>query len=251
MMSQFKRYLIFAIGACCLLASCKPRTYRAYNTFGPIQAIGSQEKLYVFLEIDRIVSSGKTYYDAPGAYPVGHKQELLIFDQNGLSERIPIKTNNNVDGVSFHPNLMTLFAYDEKIFGFSGESYGHKDSVFLWDSEKSKFVLLTFEEGQALLNKFSVNGSVPSRADMLRKVSLNSGWNFHYENSSLEKEELKWNENLIHISTSINGENLEVLISKGDATSNPAKTLSYPIHRKTIDAKQFDGLSREDHGHPK
>jgi len=176
-----------------MLTGCSEETFFAYYSPGPIQAIGNAEELWVILEIDRQVARSHRAYDAPGIYPVGHYQELLILDADGLKERIRVKTQNNVDGVTFHPNISIIFADGNTMFLCSGESKNYQESLFRWNDEQKRFVLLPLSENNEIFGKRVTSASWGEREQEMDALSAKTGWSLHYSDRVVGDNHFSWN----------------------------------------------------------
>jgi len=233
-----------------VLVGCKKK-YIVYYSPGPVQVIANNEKLYMFLEIDRLVLKGSKTYDAPRKSSVGHQQEIIIFDANGLVDRIKLQPAGNVEGVTFHPNISSVFFRKDKFYILSSESLNYKDSVFEWDNIGGRFNILSIEEGKKIL-PFSVAEIKRSERDrQIDSLSHEYGWKLLIKDSSIDSKTFKWND--LEFSTTVMDKNqfFEILIDVDSDINRSTVVLSYDKNIVELNAKEFKDLPRPEGGHSK
>ncbi len=95
---------IFALG-------CKDRVYLVNYEPGPIQVLGSDGAVWLFVEIDRMVARPYRAYDAPSRIPIGHWQEVIILTETGEITRTKVQRHGNTDGVTFNMRNSSIFRW--------------------------------------------------------------------------------------------------------------------------------------------
>ena len=239
-----------------VLTGCNESYYARY-TAGPIQAIGNKEQLWLFLEMDRLVTRNSSVYDAPSTYPAGHFQEILILDSKGLQEQIKVLPENNVDGVTFHPNNTIIFSDKKKIYIYSIESMDFKDSLFRWDAAEKRFLLLPYDIGNEMLNLGSPSSSTPL-GDIIKAVKSRSqvdGWDFYYSDTKMSDtkiggDQFSWNGIEFTVSVKNEEEYFEIKIDVQPKGSGYPILLKYNREPKLLDSTEYESR-REEYGHPK
>lgn len=119
--------------------------YWKYSTLGSIQVLAGPQEMWVFYETDHRVTRSCTICSHP-ARTVGHSQHVLTINENGLvsHDEVPLEY-----GISFHPNLSTIFEKQGEIYLCSGQSASYRRSVFRWTGRQ--FELLPLQESESLL----------------------------------------------------------------------------------------------------
>jgi hypothetical protein len=133
------------------LSSCSSTDgrYHVWFTPGHIQALGNENELWIFLEIDKMAHRPNVAYDTPKAIPIGHFQEVVVLQRDGSKNHFKVSIDN---GVTFHPNLSLIFRAKDQFYLYDGESMFFKSSLFKWD--ESHFELLALETGNRFLDQY-------------------------------------------------------------------------------------------------
>lgn len=229
-----------------LLAGCSD-SYVTWNSAGPIQVIGNKSEVWIFLEFDRQVAKNSSAYDYPTTYPVGHFQEILVLDKEGLKQKIKIKRKSSMDGVSFHPNNISIFRYADSFYIYAFSSMHFRESFFKWDDSLKRFVLLPVGESLNFLESIPSNATFEQKIQLIEELSEKSGWKALYKDRGIGDNNFRWNEKEFVISLSEDDHSFEVKI---DYDGDPI-ILKYEKEITQIDTKGFKALSREEYGHRK
>lgn len=229
-----------------LLSACES-SYVTWYSAGPIQVLGDESELWLFLEFDRLVHREEKLYDAPGTYPVGHFQEILVFNQAGLKDRIRIGSQDNIDGVTFHPNITNIFRYDSDFYLYYGRSRDREESLFKWSKVAKRFLLLSVNDASVVFKEFPSSGDYGEIEEGLNKLSVMYGWNTQYADRGISDNRFSWNGNNFIITLLDKDHTFEIKID------NDIEPIVLTIDKKMefIDHKMFKQLSREEAGHLK
>ncbi len=133
------------------LSSCssEARRYHVWFTPGQIQALGNENELWIFLEIDKMAYRPNVRYDTPKIIPIGHFQEVVVLQRDGSRSRFRVSIDN---GVTFHPNISLIFRAKGQLYLYMGESMFFKTSLFVW--KRDHFELLSLETGDKFLDQY-------------------------------------------------------------------------------------------------
>lgn len=133
------------------LSSCssEARRYHVWFTPGQIQALGNENELWIFLEIDKMAYRPNVGYDTPKIIPIGHFQEVVVLQRDGSRSRFRVSIDN---GVTFHPNISLIFRAKGQLYLYMGESMFFKTSLFVW--KRDHFELLSLETGDKFLDQY-------------------------------------------------------------------------------------------------
>lgn len=190
-------FLIFTIFICC---SCSSR-YITFLDFGPIQVVGSDEEVWLFLEFEQMVYRSNAASDTPKVVPIGRVQEVIVLDKNGLKKQFKISIDN---GRTFHPNLSYIFRWLDQFYLYQGQSAFYKRSLYKWKDDH--FELLPLVESEAFFtknvfkNKLEEKMTVTEIESALANLSSDEGWKNIYSRRSCRNGTFKWNNMDIKIS---------------------------------------------------
>jgi len=254
-MKQLLFLAIFVI----FITGCDEKIFVYYYP-GSFQAIGDKNKLYIFLQIDRIVKRGYSVSDAPTKYRCGHRQLIIVVDrQKGFLETIELhKSENNKDGVTFHPNISFIFRYNNNFYILKGGSKNYYRSLFKWNIKDKRFILLPRDNGNKILKLIGIkeNDTYGDVEDKLKSCSLKEGWNFYHskiqiedESTLTDKDKLKW-ENLELTVSMIKRKNDFDLKIQSNRINDDVLILNFAYKSKIIDKNIYDSYEIES-GHAK
>ena len=247
-----KVYNIFVLTVIMVFAtSCNERIFIYYHP-GPFQVLGNDKELYFFLDINRIAKRGYSVSDAPTTYPVGHIQDILVINKDGLLKKIHVNIDQ-AKGITFHPNNTRIFRYDNQLYVYSGEAQTSYDSIFKWNEQKQQFIILPLKKTNALLQKFGISKSLNfgERQDVVFDLSKKSGWDFYFSQTAMNDDNFKWNGLDISVKVKYNKDDFNIIIDSKKKRKGFPIILSYPVKPMTIDKKTFDAMSNFEYGHPK
>lgn len=229
------------------MASCR-NEYTTWYSTGPIQVIGSNSEVWLFLEFDRIVSTGRRGYDYPTAYPIGHFQDVLVIDRNGLKNKMRIADIDNTNGVTFHPNITRIFRLNDNFYLYSGPSMLYQESLFEWNESQERFSLLEIQEASAVLNELPSRYTVRDSFDAVDSESEASGWDVLYRDSAIAEGKFTWNGVEFYIAAISTEHQINVEIRNSE---NLSLMLEYERAFEKITKEMFENLPRAIGGHPK
>jgi hypothetical protein len=242
--------LTFTFSIFFFLTNCSG-AYSVRYAAGPIQIIGNQNEIWIFLELDRIVSQNKSFYDTPSSYPIGHFQELLILNQNGLRERVKIKGKEDKCGVTFHPNNSLIFNKNGIDYLYSFPSMYYQESLFKWNMESQSFDILSLQKGVSFLKKYFNFDSYNEKIYAMNKASVDNGWVPIYSDSNIGNDFFIWNNKSFTISVHDQDNFFDIVIKTREKSEGYPIVLRYKKESKTLTTKEVERLSREEKGHPK
>ncbi len=248
---------ISVVMSCLFCIGCTEKFCSWYSN-GPIQVIGGNDQLWLFIEIDRMVGRSYKTYDAPSVYPVGHIQDILVISKSGeISRKIRVNTVDNRDGATFHPNNSHVFiGGNQEIYLYEFASSDNQGSLFLWKESIKRFVLSTNEDGQKYLKGihaefFNLNAWDQTR--QLDLVSKKNGWGPVYADTSIRDDKFTWNG--IAFKISCVGEKdkdyFEIKIESDKPMKDFPIVLRYDRDKKFFDYNGYKNLSDEEYGHPR
>lgn len=244
------RYSALTITLLILCLGCSQQ-YMYWYSNGPCQVLGNDTELWIFMEFDRIAAKKGLIYDAPSVYPVGHFQEVVILNKDGMKRRIEIKTKNNKDGVTFHPNNAIIFFHQEDIYLYKLESMYYIESLFKWHKDKGFFKLMTIKEGDAFLKHNISNSSFYERIQEIKHISEKYGWKIYYKSRQMGDDTFSWENKNISISDIGDDHFYGITILSENPMNDFPIILKYEHKNVMINKREFKKLSREETGHPK
>lgn len=150
-----------------------------------------------------------------------------------------------MDGVTFHPNNTSIFRYDNSFYLYSSPSMYYNESLFKWDDNIKRFVLLPDEDAFIVLKEFPSKETFWETIRGIEKMSEKYGWKVLYTDKSIGDDSFLWNKKKIVISLVENNSFFEIEIDSGDDSI----VLKYEKEIKQIDRKMFKELSREEMGY--
>lgn len=225
-----------------LIAACGGG-YFSWYAVGPVQVVGDSSEIWLFLEFDRQVSKSGYVYDAPNTYPVGHFQEVWIFERGGEVRRFDVGKDADVAGVTFHPNNTRIFVHNNELYLYAFGSMDYKGSLFKWSYKSNQFELLPYQE--IYFDSINNNDSYGVIIEALDSLTLGSGWDLIYTHTSIVGSAFKWNESDVEIKVIEDGEYF-VLDMVGPFETVSAK---YRKDSRQINQREFIQLPQEAKGH--
>jgi len=222
--------------------------YEIWYTTGPIQVLASDSEVWLFLEFDRQISKGSHGYDYPGVYPVGHFQDVIILDRDGLKNRIRIGSVDNLDGMSLHRNHTRIFRFNDTFYSYSSPSMFYKESIFEWDEIQERFLLLEIQEASAILNELPTRETFWDSIVAVDAKTKESGWEALYQDYAIGEDIFEWNGEEYSITATGTKHSINVEIQ---SSGNLSLTFEYKRGFEIISKDVLESLSSVERGHPR
>lgn len=239
-------FVLFTIFLGCVPSNTE---YKARYWIGPYCAFSKGDEIWLFLEFPYIVQRGGRSYDAPRTIPVGHKQELIVFDEKGIIERREIIGWAGQSGPTFNENISNIFPHREKLVLFSGPSSEKLASLFIWSHDL--FVLTSLEES----SRFTENelGGVPYISkEKYSSFFEGSSWRFLARGNWFNDESVDWMDMGITFSLNLS-ENLDFIEIRLCRTEdeNEVNLFMIPFNSEvhSISLEEYKNLPGTDYGH--
>jgi len=232
--------------------SCGNEKIMSWYAPGPIQVFGNKQEVWLFLEFERRVRRGGpacAYYDHPRVYPVGHFQEIIILNKQGLKKRIRIAKNDNKEGVTFNFMISLIFEHNGDIYLYDGPSMNYRESLFKFNEHSKRFDLLPVEEGDTMLNKL-FPGSAHDRSKKIYESSKTGSWRFYYSDRYVGDNSFTWQGIQFKISAFDDDPYFNIKIAINKANKNYPIVLTYLQEVRTLTIEEYKSIEVE-HGHPK
>ena len=220
---------------------------------GPIEVFANKDEAWFFLEFERRVEregSACTYYDHPRVYPVGHFQEVIIVNKQGLKKRIRIAKKDGKEGVTFNANISTIFEYNGNIYLYSGPSMSYRESLFKFNEHDKRFDLLPIEKGDTILNKICPSCLWRDRLEKIYEIRKKGTFKHYYSDLWIGHDSFTWQGIKFEISTFDDDPYFNIKIAINKPNKNYPIVLTYLQEVRTLTIEEYKSIEVE-HGHPK
>jgi len=212
--------------------------YLSEHILGPIQVVGNERELWVFLQVDRQVIRPSRYEHR--ALVMGNSQEVVKFSLLGLSERVKVATEN---GPVFHPNLARVFVAQNAVCILMGPSRDSGVSLGVWEGDH--FQVVPDEERDALLTKNGLSHSLTwaSMDRLLDRATEQNGWQHLYASDWAAYEHtFLWNGMRVRVEGMDVADGLSVRVSCDQLPGFQPATLAWPKSRTQLSREEYGML---------
>jgi hypothetical protein len=220
---------------------------------GPIEVFGNKHEVWFFLEFERRVrreGPACAYYDHPRVYPVGHFQEIIIVNRQGLKKRIRIEKKDGKEGVTFNFMISQIFKYKGNIYLFKSPSMNYRQSLFKFNEHDKRFDLLPVEEGDVILKKITPSSLWSEINRAIIEINKTGSWRYYYGDRWIGDDSFTWQGIQFKITTSDNDPYFKVKIAINKPNKNYPVVLSYLQEIRPLTIQEYDNI-KEEYGHPK
>ncbi|HWQ92238.1 MAG TPA: hypothetical protein VN673_11245 [Clostridia bacterium] len=234
---------------CCSVFSvgCKDHAYIVDYEPGPIQVIGFDREVWLFVEVDRMVERPYGACDAPSRIPVGHWQEVIAIKETGEVTRTKVRRHDNSDGVTFNKNISSILRLGDRIMLYKSESAQRAPTVYEWTGQE--FLRLSREANARFLIENGLEG-YKSAMTQLDNWSQSGGWRVIHSELSVRDDSYSWGKLTINQHVRFDQGDYRIEIVATNVAMDPI-VIEVSGKPEKISASQYKELSREDYGYLK
>jgi hypothetical protein len=205
--------------------------YEIWQTVGPIQVLGGPDTVWVFAE-EKTQLAGPGPFAAPPT-TVDCRQVVVIFDANGIKERIQIPEG----GPTFHPNV-------NRIVRESNDFFLVGSGLYRW--QEKQFELIPEPDAEAWLAKNELStASLPVSARMIDNITMSNSWKHLYEERSPTRSEagiFRWKNVNYEFQLSRNATMEYRLLSSDPIHPIDISVLSVDFAKKQLTSEQAEAM---------
>jgi hypothetical protein len=215
---------------------------------GPIQVFGNKHEVWIFLEFERLIGWDRPACDAPRVYPVGHFQEIIIVNKQGLKKRIRIAKKDGKEGVTFNFMISRIFEHDGEIYLYKRLSRNYRESLFKFNEHDKRFDLLPVEEGDTIISTITSGSSWSDNGRAIYELSKTGSWRYYYSDRWIGDDSFTWQGIQFEISTFDDDPYFNIKIAINKPNKNYPVVLTYLQEVRTLTIEEYDNI-KEESGH--
>ncbi|MDX2111423.1 MAG: hypothetical protein SFY80_14420 [Verrucomicrobiota bacterium] len=248
--SNYSIYTICLLISLMTLTSCSNKYEIGFQP-GSMQVLSTGTEVWVFFQLDRLVRHPGHVYDAPSVYAVGYQQEIIVFNRNGLKNRVKFIESYGL-GPQFHPNYSYIYRNGGTFYLYKDESADNLTTLYGYDG--NQFKRLPFEDAIKIRDELSPIFFTNQNSITLDRLTETDGWK--YQGNDTGKIEMTFN--IEGYEVKIQSENKDgyvflLVTSDNYFSDNKPIRISYPIDHSIINSKEYKRIKNEpkESGYPK
>lgn len=208
-----------------------------WNACGPFQIVAGPDpdEMWCFVQLDRWVRRPGWLVEPP-SITLGHEQEVIVIAKGEIKKRIKVSIP---DGVSFHPNISTIYRLNDEFFLYEKFSMNIHRSIFIWQTDH--FELLPLQESEAFLKSEGLDALGPGeiekhpRLNESQRAPIDSRWIF-------EPVSFAWNGAHCEVELIQSGDTKRLQLRRTDEPPWTVDLIEYDTTRKVLSNREHRAL---------
>jgi hypothetical protein len=209
-------------------------SYHVYYDFGPLQVVGGEDEMWMFLQLDRNVR--RPWHFEHKGIAISGLQEVFVFTRQGdLARRTGLATKEH----TLHPNVSRVFRKSDGFFICSVRGTPPSPIIHRW--QEKRFRALSLEQTEQLLRGSGIS-RVPHHEvhAFLDGLTRESGWrHLHADYARIPDVQFDWDGTPVSVERAVEGERLRLRITFGSGGEEKRHLFYYQMDRREMGRRAY------------